>query len=52
MPGSERDIDAEGRVVWHDRRVGRGIQFETVEPANQTVIDHFVEGHFVPNKKT
>ena len=52
MPGSERDIDAEGRVVWHDRRVGMGIQFETVEPANQAVIDHFVEGHFVPNKKT
>src|SRR6185503_18673747 len=52
MPGSERDIDAEGRVVWHDRRVGMGIQFETVEPANQTVIDHFVDGHLVPPKKT
>ena len=52
MPGSDRDIDAEGRVVWHDRRVGMGIQFETVEPANQAVIDHFVDGHSVPNKKT
>jgi uncharacterized protein (TIGR02266 family) len=52
MPGSDRDIDAEGRVVWHDRRVGMGIQFETVEPANQAVIDHFVDGHLVPNKKT
>jgi len=51
MPGSERDIDAEGRVVWHDRRVGMGIQFETVEPANQAVIDHFVDGHFDTRKK-
>jgi uncharacterized protein (TIGR02266 family) len=51
MPGSERDVDAEGRVVWHDRRVGMGIQFETVEPANQAVIDHFVDGHSVIPKK-
>ena len=28
MPGSKRDIDAEGRVAWSDRRVGMGIQFE------------------------
>ena len=33
MPGSKRDIDAEGRVAWSDRRVGMGIQFETVDPA-------------------
>jgi Tfp pilus assembly protein PilZ len=32
MPGSKRDIDADGRVAWSDRRVGMGIQFETVEP--------------------
>ena len=51
MPGSDRDVDAEGRVVWHDRRVGMGIQFETVEPVNQAVIDHFVDGHSL-NKKT
>ena len=29
----KRDIDAEGRVAWSDRRVGMGIQFETVDPA-------------------
>jgi uncharacterized protein (TIGR02266 family) len=51
MPGSQHDIDAEGHVAWHDRRVGMGIQFETVEPANQALIDHFVDGHFLPNKK-
>ena len=32
MPGSKRDIDAEGRVAWSDRRVGMGIQFERVDP--------------------
>jgi CheY-like chemotaxis protein len=51
MPGSKKDIDAEGRVAWSDRRVGRGIQFETVDPANQTIIDNFVDAHFFSNRK-
>lgn len=51
MPGSKRDIDAEGRVVWSDRRVGMGIQFDQVDPANQTIIDNFVDAHFFSNRK-
>src|SRR5687768_10658105 len=51
MPGSKKDIDAEGKVAWSDRRVGMGIQFDTVDPANQTVIDHFVDAHFFSNRK-
>ena len=51
MPGSKRDIDAEGRVAWSDRRVGMGVQFEAVEPANQTIIDNFVDAHFFSNRK-
>src|ERR1043166_1434821 len=51
MPGSKRDIDAEGRVAWSDRRVGMGIQFEKVDAANQTVIDQFVDAHFFSNRK-
>jgi uncharacterized protein (TIGR02266 family) len=51
MPGSKRDIDAEGRVAWSDRRVGMGIQFEKVEPASQTIIDNFVDAHFFSNRK-
>ncbi len=51
MPGSKKDIDAEGRVAWSDRRVGMGIQFETVDAANQTIIDHFVDAHFFSNRK-
>jgi uncharacterized protein (TIGR02266 family) len=52
MPGSKRDIDAEGHVAWSDRRVGMGIQFEKVDPANQTIIDDFVDAHFFSNRRT
>lgn len=51
MPGSKRDIDAEGRVAWSDRRVGMGVQFETVDSAGQTIIDSFVDAHFFSNRK-
>jgi uncharacterized protein (TIGR02266 family) len=51
MPGSKRDIDAEGHVAWNDRRLGMGIQFDTVDPAHQTVIDTFVDAHFFSNRK-
>jgi uncharacterized protein (TIGR02266 family) len=51
MPGSKRDIDAEGRVAWSDRRVGMGIQFERVDPAHQSIIDNFVDAHFFSNRK-
>ena len=51
MPGSKKDIDAEGRVAWSDRRVGMGVQFEIVNPENQSVIDHFVDAHFFSNRK-
>jgi len=51
MPGAKKDIDAEGRVAWSDRRVGMGVQFETVDPANQTLIDQFVDAHFFSNRK-
>ncbi len=51
LPGAKRDIDAEGRVAWSDRRVGMGIQFETVDAAAQTLIDNFVDAHFFSNRK-
>jgi uncharacterized protein (TIGR02266 family) len=51
MPGSKRDIDAEGRIAWTDRRVGMGVQFEAVDPASQTLIDNFVDAHFFSNRK-
>ena len=51
LPGSKRDIDAEGRVAWSDRRVGMGVQFEKVEPTNQALVDNFVDAHFFSNRK-
>jgi uncharacterized protein (TIGR02266 family) len=51
MPGSKQDVDADGRVAWSDRRVGMGVQFEKVDAAGQTLIDHFVDAHFFSNRK-
>ena len=51
LPGSKRDVDAEGRVAWSDRRVGMGIQFELVDEPNQMLIDNFVDAHFFSNRK-
>src|SRR5215213_8208564 len=51
LPGSKRDIDAEGRVAWSDRRVGMGLQFERVESVDQAAIDEFVDQHFFSNRK-
>ena len=51
VPGAKGDVDADGRVTWSDRRVGMGIQFEIVGPANQALIDNFVDAHFFSNRK-
>jgi uncharacterized protein (TIGR02266 family) len=51
MPGSKRDLDAEGRIVWSDRRVGMGVQFDRVDQASQAIIDNFVDAHFFSNRK-
>jgi uncharacterized protein (TIGR02266 family) len=51
MPGTRQDVDAEGRVAWNDRRVGMGVQFETVDAGHQTLIDRFVDAHFFSNRK-
>ena len=51
MPGSKKDIDAQGRVAWSDRHLGMGIEFDKVEPGSQTLIDNFVDAHFFSNRK-
>lgn len=52
LPGSKVDIDAEARVCWSDERVGMGLQFERVDPADQAAIDEFVDAHFFQVRKT
>jgi uncharacterized protein (TIGR02266 family) len=49
--GSKREIDAEAKVVWSDKRAGMGLQFERVDPADQTAIDEFVDAHFFNSRK-
>src|ERR1700704_840391 len=39
LPGSKKDIDAEGRVAWSDRRHGMGLQFDRVDSPDQTAVD-------------
>ena len=51
LPGSKRDIEAESRVAWSDRRVGMGLQFERVDPIDQGAVDEFVDQHFFTNRK-
>lgn len=51
LPGTKKEIDAEARVAWVDRRVGMGLQFTKVDPAHQIAIDDFVQSHFFTNRK-
>lgn len=51
LPGGAADVEADGRVAWSDRRVGMGIQFESMDVNAQTRIDKFVDGHFFSNRK-
>jgi uncharacterized protein (TIGR02266 family) len=52
LPGSKRDIEADSRVAWSDRRVGMGLQFERVDPVDQAAIDAFIDQHFFTNRKS
>ena len=45
LPGSALDVEAQCRVAWSDPRVGMGLQFERVDPADQAAIDDYVDQH-------
>lgn len=51
LPGGKRDVEADARIAWNDRRIGMGIQFQKVDPADQQAIDNFVDAHFFTNRK-
>jgi uncharacterized protein (TIGR02266 family) len=51
LPGAAKDVDAEGRIAWADRRTGMGLQFTKVASTDQTAIDDFVRKHFFSNRK-
>lgn len=52
LPGSKKDIDAEAKVQWSSNRVGMGLQFVKVNPADQAAIDDFVDAHFFQPRKS
>jgi CheY-like chemotaxis protein len=47
----KKEIDAEARVAWSDRRVGMGFQFMAIDPSAQASIDNYVQAHFFSNRK-
>jgi len=51
LPGGTTDMDIDARVAWTDRRVGMGLQFERVAPADQQAINEFVDAHFFTNRR-
>jgi uncharacterized protein (TIGR02266 family) len=51
LPGAKRDVIAEARVAWSNRRMGMGVQFEKVQADDQAAIDRFVDQHFFDNRK-
>jgi uncharacterized protein (TIGR02266 family) len=51
LPGGRKEVDANARVVWTDRRVGMGLQFTRLDPADEAAIDEFVHAHFFSNRK-
>ncbi len=51
LPGDSKDIEAEGRVAWIDRRIGMGMRFIALTPEHQAALDQFVHAHFFSNRK-
>ena len=51
MPRGPHDIEATARVAWADRRVGMGLQFTRIDPADQRSLETYVSTHFFSNRK-
>jgi uncharacterized protein (TIGR02266 family) len=51
LPGTKKEVDAEARIAWTDRRVGMGLEFTRVEADDQVLIAEFVQAHFFSNRK-
>jgi uncharacterized protein (TIGR02266 family) len=51
LPGSKREMEAEGVVCWSDQKARMGIRFTKVKLPDQAVVDAFVEAHFFRSVK-
>jgi len=51
LPGAAREMEVEAQVRWAERRVGMGLEFTRIDPADQNAIDEFVRSNFFSNRK-
>jgi len=51
LPGAKKEIEAEASIAWTDRRLGMGLQFTQLDPADQAQIDDYIQTHFFSNRK-
>jgi two-component system chemotaxis response regulator CheY len=51
LPGAPKEIDAESRVAWADRRTGMGLRFTAIHPSDQAMLESFVRTRFFTNRK-
>ena len=42
LPGTGFEISASGRVIWADRRIGMGLQFDKLSAEAQGHVDEYV----------
>jgi CheY-like chemotaxis protein len=46
LPNASQDVDADARVTWSNARVGMGLEFERIGPADRSAVEAFVATHF------
>lgn len=51
LPGSRRELDADGVVCWSAPKAGMGVQFTKMKQSDQNLINDFVEAHFFRSTK-
>jgi uncharacterized protein (TIGR02266 family) len=51
LPGSKREVDAEGVVLWSVPKNGMGMRFTKMKSADQAAVNAFVEAHFFRSTK-
>jgi uncharacterized protein (TIGR02266 family) len=51
LPAGKKEVEADARIAWTDRRLGMGLEFTRIEATSQSAIDEFVHAHFFSNRK-
>ena len=50
LPGTG-EIETDARVVWHNERLGMGLEFTAIDDVHRDAIDTFVQHHFFSYRK-